>query len=112
MSSAVARSSKYSYRASSTGVGAANDVNVNIEYSADLSALSRLEVRMSARIKKNMRKKMEKSAKKWKVLHNLKKKKSQRKSAKKINVFVLHISRIKSVFYKMIWMLRGNCVEE
>lgn len=47
MSSAVARSSKYSYRASSTGVGAANDVNVNIEYSADLSALSRLEVRFS-----------------------------------------------------------------
>lgn len=46
MSSAVARSSKYSYRASSTGVGSnANDVNVNIEYSADLSALSRLEVR-------------------------------------------------------------------
>lgn len=42
MSSAVARSSRYSYRASSTGGGIAD---VNIEYSADLSALSRLEVK-------------------------------------------------------------------
>lgn len=33
-------------------------------------------------------------------------------SAKKINVFVLRISRIKSVFYKMIWTLKENCVEE
>ncbi|XP_055841074.1 paramyosin, long form isoform X1 [Episyrphus balteatus] len=40
MSSTVARSSKYSYRASSTGGGVAD---VNIEYTADLSALSRLE---------------------------------------------------------------------
>ncbi|XP_055911764.1 paramyosin, long form isoform X1 [Eupeodes corollae] len=40
MSSTVARSSKYSYRASSTGGGVAD---VNIEYSADLSNLSRLE---------------------------------------------------------------------
>lgn len=39
MSSSVARASKYSYRASSGGVG-----DVNIEYSADLTALSRLEV--------------------------------------------------------------------
>lgn len=40
MSSAIARSSKYSYRASSTGAGASD---VAIEYSADLAALSRLE---------------------------------------------------------------------
>lgn len=39
MSSAVAKASKYTYR--STGGGTAD---VSIEYSADLSALSRLEV--------------------------------------------------------------------
>lgn len=38
---ATTRASKYSYRASSTGGGAAD---INIEYTADLSALSRLEV--------------------------------------------------------------------
>lgn len=41
-SSQAIRSSKYSYRATSTGPGAAD---VNIEYIADLSSLSRLEVR-------------------------------------------------------------------
>lgn len=40
-SSTVAKTSKYVYR--STGGGAAD---VSIEYSADLSALSRLEVRI------------------------------------------------------------------
>ena len=44
MSSTVARTSKYSYRASSTGAGAGIS-DINIEYSADLTALSRLEVR-------------------------------------------------------------------
>ncbi|XP_037945214.1 paramyosin, long form-like [Teleopsis dalmanni] len=39
-SSQAVRSSKYSYRATSTGPGVAD---INIEYSADLSALSRLE---------------------------------------------------------------------
>lgn len=39
MSSSVAKTSKYTYR--STGGGAAD---VSIEYSADLSALTRLEV--------------------------------------------------------------------
>ncbi|XP_023159311.1 paramyosin, long form-like [Ceratitis capitata] len=39
-SSQAIRSSKYSYRASSTGPGAAD---ISIEYSADLAALSRLE---------------------------------------------------------------------
>lgn len=47
MSSAIARSSKYSYRASSTGAGASD---VAIEYSADLAALSRLEVRPDKKI--------------------------------------------------------------
>lgn len=42
-SSQAVRSSKYSYRATSTGPGA---TDINIEYSADLSALSRLEVRL------------------------------------------------------------------
>lgn len=37
--SSVARASKYSYRASSGGIA-----DVNIEYSADLTALTRLEV--------------------------------------------------------------------
>lgn len=80
MSSAVARSSKYSYRASSTGVGA-NDV-INIEYSADLSALSRLEVRIRGFFwvekefdEKKLIFKMEKVRKKWKVLHNSSEKK-------------------------------------
>lgn len=41
-SSQAVRSSKYSYRATSTGPGAAD---INIEYTADLAALSRLEVR-------------------------------------------------------------------
>lgn len=41
-SSQAVRSSKYSYRATSTGPGGAD---INIEYTADLSALSRLEVR-------------------------------------------------------------------
>lgn len=40
MSSATTRASKYSYRASSGGVA-----DVNIEYSADLTALTRLEVK-------------------------------------------------------------------
>lgn len=39
MSSSVAKTSKYSYRSTNGG-----DANVSIEYSADLSALSRLEV--------------------------------------------------------------------
>lgn len=38
--SSVARASKYSYRASSGGIA-----DVNIEYSADLTALTRLEVK-------------------------------------------------------------------
>lgn len=42
MSSSVARTSKYSYR--SSGAAAGNIADVSIEYSADLSALSRLEV--------------------------------------------------------------------
>lgn len=42
MSSAIAKASKYTYR--STGEGTAN---VSIEYSADLTALSRLEVGFS-----------------------------------------------------------------
>lgn len=42
MSSSVARTSKYSYRASGAA-GAANVADVSIEYSADLSALTRLE---------------------------------------------------------------------
>lgn len=50
-SSQAVRSSKYSYRATSTGPGAAD---VNIEYIADLSSLSRLEVRrMKLNTKKN-----------------------------------------------------------
>lgn len=40
MSSAVAKTSKYSYRSSGSG----GHADVSIEYSADLSALSRLEV--------------------------------------------------------------------
>lgn len=40
MSSSVARTSKYSYRST----GGAN-ADVSIEYSADLTALSRLEVK-------------------------------------------------------------------
>lgn len=44
-SSQAVRTSKYSYRATSTGPGAAD---INIEYSADLSALSRLEVRQQS----------------------------------------------------------------
>lgn len=40
--SSVARASKYSYRASSGGIA-----DVNIEYSADLTALTRLEVKKS-----------------------------------------------------------------
>lgn len=44
MSSAM-KSSKYSYRASSGG-----NADVSIEYSADLTALSRLEVREKAAI--------------------------------------------------------------
>lgn len=40
-SSAVAKTSKYTYRSSGGGGGSAD---VSIEYSADLSALSRLEV--------------------------------------------------------------------
>lgn len=39
MSSSVARASKYSYRQTSGGIA-----DVNIEYSADLTALTRLEV--------------------------------------------------------------------
>lgn len=39
--SAVARTSKYSYRSSAAG----GNADVSIEYSADLSALSRLEVK-------------------------------------------------------------------
>lgn len=42
-SSAVARSSKYSYRSSGAQGGSAD---VSIEYSADLTALSRLEVKL------------------------------------------------------------------
>lgn len=42
MSSSVARTSKYTYR--SSGAAAGNVADVSIEYSADLSALSRLEV--------------------------------------------------------------------
>lgn len=38
--SSIARASKYSYRASSGGIA-----DVNIEYSADLTALTRLEVK-------------------------------------------------------------------
>lgn len=38
--SSVARASKYTYRASSGGIA-----DVNIEYSADLTALTRLEVK-------------------------------------------------------------------
>lgn len=41
--SAVAKSSKYTYRSSGGGT-----TDVNIEYSADLSALSRLEVRLAS----------------------------------------------------------------
>lgn len=41
-SSQAVRTSKYSYRATSSGPGGAD---INIEYSADLSNLSRLEVR-------------------------------------------------------------------
>jgi len=40
MASAVAKSSKYTYRST----GGAGTADVSIEYSADLSALSRLEV--------------------------------------------------------------------
>ncbi|KAJ8980801.1 hypothetical protein NQ317_016167 [Molorchus minor] len=40
MSSSVARASKYSYRSSG---GAGGSADVSIEYSADLTALSRLE---------------------------------------------------------------------
>lgn len=40
-SSQAVRSSKYSYRATSTGPSGAD---ISIEYSADLAALSRLEV--------------------------------------------------------------------
>lgn len=40
-SSQAVRTSKYSYRATSMGPGAAD---VNIEYTADLTALARLEV--------------------------------------------------------------------
>lgn len=43
-SSQAVRTSKYSYRATSMGPGAAD---VNIEYTADLTALSRLEVSSS-----------------------------------------------------------------
>lgn len=43
MSSSVARASKYSYRSSAAGGGSAD---VSIEYSADLTALSRLEVKI------------------------------------------------------------------
>lgn len=43
MSSSVARASKYSYRSSGAGGGSAD---VSIEYSADLTALSRLEVKI------------------------------------------------------------------
>ncbi|XP_025829044.1 paramyosin-like [Agrilus planipennis] len=39
MSSSVARASRYSYRSS----GAAGNADVSVEYSADLSALTRLE---------------------------------------------------------------------
>lgn len=39
MSSATTRATKYSYRASSGGIA-----DINIEYSADLTALTRLEV--------------------------------------------------------------------
>lgn len=42
-SSHAVRSSKYSYRASSTAPG---NADVSIEYVADMSALSRLEVRL------------------------------------------------------------------
>lgn len=45
-SSQAVRSSKYSYRATSTGPGTAD---VNIEYIQDLSSLSRLEVRIPSR---------------------------------------------------------------
>lgn len=41
MSSSVARTSKYSYHRASSG---GNVADVSIEYSADLTALSRLEV--------------------------------------------------------------------
>lgn len=43
MSSSVARTSKYSYRSSGAAGGSAD---VSIEYSADLTALSRLEVKI------------------------------------------------------------------
>lgn len=46
MSSAVQKTSKYSYR--STGGG---NADVSIEYSADLSALSRLEVKDKSNLK-------------------------------------------------------------
>lgn len=42
MSSSVARASKYSYRSS----GGGGSADVSIEYSADLTALSRLEVKI------------------------------------------------------------------
>lgn len=48
-SSAVAKTSKYTYRST----GGAGTADVSIEYSADLSALSRLEVG-SAKRKKNV----------------------------------------------------------
>lgn len=45
-SSAVAKTSKYTYRST----GGAGTADVSIEYSADLSALSRLEVGLTKKI--------------------------------------------------------------
>lgn len=59
MSSAVQKTTKtYTYR---SGTGAAN-TDVSIEYSADLSALSRLEVRIGGK-KRNFQEKWSKNIK-------------------------------------------------
>lgn len=72
MSSSVAKTSKYSYR--STGGG---NADVSIEYSADLSALSRLEVSLISThrndFKSTLKLKKKKNKKKYfNVEHNVK----------------------------------------
>lgn len=61
-SSQAVRSSKYSYRATSTGPGGAD---VNIEYITDLSSLSRLEVRIKGSPDQGIRVQLDTLEKNW-----------------------------------------------